>query len=156
MLFNWNKCIKVTALIYLFTCACMYCFEWYFYFILFSIFTFFVLYLPYHKIESKKPPVFDVPLKPLTVDEGKKLTLRCHVCGSAPLKVQWMKDRKDLISAGSTKISFSDGTACLEISQASVHDDGDYLCKATNEAGSDFCKARVTVKGKGVNYCFSQ
>lgn len=92
--------------------------------------------------------MFDVPLKPVTVDEGDKLSLRCHVCGSAPLKIQWMKDRKDLTSAGSTRISFSDGTACLEISSASRHDAGDYLCKATNEAGSEFCKARVTVKGE--------
>lgn len=99
--------------------------------------------------EAKKPPVFDVPLKALTVDEGDKLSLRCHVCGSAPLKVAWMKDRKDLTAAGSTRISFSDGTACLEISAASRHDAGDYLCKATNDAGSEFCKAKVTVKGTG-------
>lgn len=98
--------------------------------------------------EAKKPPVFDVPLKPLTVDEGEKLSLKCHVCGSAPLKVQWMKDRKELSSAGSIKLSFSDGTASLEISSASKHDAGDYLCKATNDAGTEFCKAKVTVKGK--------
>nr|XP_019960350.1 PREDICTED: titin-like [Paralichthys olivaceus] len=98
--------------------------------------------------EAKKPPVFDVSLKPATVDEGEKLSLRCHVCGSPPLKIQWMKDRKDLMSAGSTRISFSDGTACLEISAASRHDAGDYLCKASNEAGSEFCKAKVTVKEK--------
>jgi len=92
--------------------------------------------------------VFDVPLKPVTVEEGEKLSLRCHVCGSPPLKIQWMKDRKELASAGSTRISFSDGMACLEISPTSRHDAGDYLCKATNDAGSEFCKAKVTVKGK--------
>uniref|UniRef100_A0A0S7EPU5 non-specific serine/threonine protein kinase n=2 Tax=Poeciliopsis prolifica TaxID=188132 RepID=A0A0S7EPU5_9TELE len=99
-------------------------------------------------LEAKKPPVFDVPLKPVTVDEGDKLSLRCHVCGSAPLKVQWMKDRKELSSAGSIRLGFSDGTASLEISSASKHDAGDYLCKATNEAGAEFCKAKVTVKEK--------
>lgn len=92
--------------------------------------------------------MFDVPLKPVTVDEGDKLSLRCHVCGSAPLKVQWMKDRKELSSAGSIRLSFSDGTASLEIGSASKHDAGDYLCKATNEAGAEFCKAKVTVKGR--------
>ena len=97
--------------------------------------------------EAKKPPVFDVPLKPATVDEGDKLSLKCHVRGSAPLKIQWMKDRKELVSSGSTKIPFSDGTACLEISSASKQDAGDYLCKATNDSGSEFCKAKVTVKG---------
>lgn len=98
--------------------------------------------------EAKKPPVFDVPLKPVSVDEGDKLTLRCHICGTPPLKIQWMKDRRELTSVGSTRISFSDGTACLEISPASKHDAGDYLCKATNDAGNEFCKAKVTVKGK--------
>lgn len=98
--------------------------------------------------EAKKPPVFDVPLKPLTVDEGDKVSLKCHVCGSAPLTVQWMKDRKELVSAGNTRISFTDGTACLEISPASRTDAGDYLCRATNGAGSEFCKAKVTVRRK--------
>lgn len=97
--------------------------------------------------EARKPPVFDVPLKPLTVNEDDKLSLRCHVRGSTPLKIQWMKDRKELTSVGSTRISFSDGTASVEISAASKHDAGDYLCKATNQAGSEFCKAKVTVKG---------
>lgn len=83
----------------------------------------------------------------MTVDEGDKLSLKCHVCGSAPLKILWMKDRKELSSAGSTRISFSDGTASLEISLTSRHDAGDYLCKASNDAGSEFCKAKVTVKG---------
>lgn len=92
--------------------------------------------------------MFDVPLKPLTVDEGEKMSLRCHVCGSAPLTIQWMKDRKELTSGGNTRISFSDGTACLEISPASRKDAGDYLCKATNEAGSEFCKAKVAVTRK--------
>lgn len=91
--------------------------------------------------------MFDVPLKPVIADEGDKLSLRCHVRGSTPLKIQWMKDRKELTSAGSTKISFSEGTASLEISAVSKHDAGDYLCKATNQAGSEFCKAKVTVKG---------
>uniref|UniRef100_A0A668VHV1 Ig-like domain-containing protein n=1 Tax=Oreochromis aureus TaxID=47969 RepID=A0A668VHV1_OREAU len=99
-------------------------------------------------VTAKKPPVFDVPLKPATVDEGEKLILRCHVCGSSPLKIQWMKDRKELTPSSSTRISFSDGTACLEISTVSKLNAGDYLCKATNEAGSEFCKAKVTVKGK--------
>lgn len=108
--------------------------------------------------EAKKPPVFDVPLKPLTVDEGEKMSLRCHVCGSAPLTIQWMKDRKELTSGGNTRISFSDGTACLEISPASIKDAGDYLCKATNDAGSEFCKAKVAVrrKNKHLNSAFNQ
>lgn len=97
--------------------------------------------------EHKKPPVFDVPLKPVTVNEGEKLSLRCHVRGSPPIKIQWMRDRKELQSSTNTKITFTDGTACLDINQTSRTDAGDYLCKATNDAGSEFCKSKVTVKG---------
>ncbi|KAA8578946.1 hypothetical protein FQN60_006038, partial [Etheostoma spectabile] len=60
-----------------------------------------------------------------------------------------MKDRRELKSSGNTKITFVGGTACLEISPVSKSDGGDYLCKASNASGSDFCKARVTVKDKG-------
>lgn len=94
-----------------------------------------------------KPPVFDVPLKALTVDEGDKMNLTCHVCGSPPLNIQWMKDRKELTPSADTKVSFGDGTANLEISKVTKAHAGDYHCKASNNAGSEFCKAKVTVKG---------
>ncbi|XP_078142269.1 titin-like [Centroberyx gerrardi] len=99
--------------------------------------------------ETGMAPKFDIPLNPVTVSEGEKLSLRCHICGSPPLTIQWMKDRRELKSSGNTRITFVDGTACLEVSQASKSDAGDYLCKASNATGSDFCKSRVTVKDKG-------
>lgn len=92
-------------------------------------------------------PKFEVPLNPVTVNEGDKLNLKCHVGGSPPLNIYWMKDRRELKSSGSTRITFVDGVASLEISQASKTDAGDYLCKASNAAGSEFCKSRVTVRG---------
>uniref|UniRef100_A0A3B3YTQ6 Ig-like domain-containing protein n=1 Tax=Poecilia mexicana TaxID=48701 RepID=A0A3B3YTQ6_9TELE len=95
-----------------------------------------------------RKPSFVRTFEPTSAAVNDPLKLECHVCGSAPLKVQWMKDRKELSSAGSIRLGFSDGTASLEISSASKHDAGDYLCKATNEAGAEFCKAKVTVKGK--------
>ena len=61
-----------------------------------------------------------------------------------------MKDRKELKSSEDTRITLVDGTARLEISQASKADAGDYLCKANNATGSEFCKSRVTVKGKPI------
>ena len=43
-----------------------------------------------------------------------------------------------------------DGKASLEISKASKAEAGDYLCKASNAEGSEFCKSKVTVKGKPI------
>ncbi|KAF7709182.1 hypothetical protein HF521_016032 [Silurus meridionalis] len=101
-----------------------------------------------HITARKVPPSFDVPLKPVTLNEGERLALSCHVRGSPPLKIQWMKDRRDLTSSATTKITFVDGIATLEMPNVSKTDAGDYLCKATNEAGSEFCKSRVTIKEK--------
>lgn len=93
------------------------------------------------------PPTFDITLKPITVNEGERLSLSCHVCGSHPLTIQWMKDRREVVSSDNSMITFEDGTATLTISKASRADAGDYLCKATNNAGSDFSKEKVTIKG---------
>lgn len=82
------------------------------------------------------------------VKQGEKLSLKCHVSGSPPMTVQWLKDRRELKSGENTKITFASGTACLEIGQVSMSDAGDYLCKASNNSGSSFCKSRVTVKGE--------
>uniref|UniRef100_A0A8C7XXI4 Titin n=1 Tax=Oryzias sinensis TaxID=183150 RepID=A0A8C7XXI4_9TELE len=87
--------------------------------------------------------VFDVPLKPLTVTLGETLNLQCHVSGSPPLTIQWMKDRKELTSGENTIITFVGGTASLELRPVLETDAGDYLCKATNASGSDFCKSKL-------------
>lgn len=97
--------------------------------------------------ESTQAPKFDVPLESVTLKESEKLSLKCHVIGSPPLKVQWMKDRRELKSSRETQITFVDGSVCLEVNAVSKSEAGDYLCKASNAAGSTFCKARVTVKG---------
>lgn len=83
----------------------------------------------------------------MTVSEGEKLSLKCNISGSPPLTIQWMKDRRELKSSGNTGITFVGGTACLEVSPVSKSDAGDYLCKASNAAGTEFCKSRVTVRG---------
>lgn len=101
----------------------------------------------FHNAERKVPPSFDLTLKPVTLNEGETLSLSCHVRGSTPLKIEWMKDRRELTSSVNTKISFEDGSATLEMLNVSKTDAGDYLCKATNEVGSEFCKSRVTIKG---------
>lgn len=64
------------------------------------------------------------------------------------MAIQWLKDRRELKSSGNTRITFVGGTASLEVSSVSKTDAGDYLCKASNAAGSNFCKSRVTVKGE--------
>ncbi|RXN00522.1 Titin [Acipenser ruthenus] len=100
--------------------------------------------------ELKRPPVFDLPLKPVTVNVGESLQISCHVHGSDPIKIQWQKDKKEVKPSDKCQITFTDGTSALEINAVAKTDAGDYVCKATNEAGSESCKAKVTVKDKAV------
>lgn len=66
-----------------------------------------------------------------------------------------MKDRRELKSSSETHLTFVDGNACLEVKAASKMEAGDYLCKASNAAGSTFCKSRVSVKGSPASCLYS-
>uniref|UniRef100_A0A4W6E3L0 Ig-like domain-containing protein n=1 Tax=Lates calcarifer TaxID=8187 RepID=A0A4W6E3L0_LATCA len=80
----------------------------------------FILFFP----ERKNPPVFTKkPSEHIEDMEGKLVKMEGRVSGSQPMSVSWFKDNKEIYT-------------CLEISQASRHDAGDYLCKATNDAGT--------------------
>lgn len=91
--------------------------------------------------------MFDQPLKPVTIDEGKILQLSCHVQGSQPIKIQWLKAGKELRSSDKCRSSFANGTALLEVQAVTKMDSGEYVCKASNVAGSDTCKSKVAIKG---------
>uniref|UniRef100_A0A3B1J4R1 Ig-like domain-containing protein n=1 Tax=Astyanax mexicanus TaxID=7994 RepID=A0A3B1J4R1_ASTMX len=99
------------------------------------------------QVTQQNPPTFITTLTPTAVGEGERLSLSCNVTGSPPLNIQWMKDRREVTSSATTKITFTDGAASLVIDKASKTDAGDYLCKASNSAGSTFSKTKVTIKG---------
>lgn len=97
--------------------------------------------------EPKKPPVFDQHLTPVTVSEGEFVQLSCHVRGSEPIRIQWLKAGREVKPSDRCSFSFANGTAVLELKDVVIADSGDYVCKASNVAGSDTSKAKVTVKG---------
>ncbi|XP_074925906.1 titin-like [Chelonoidis abingdonii] len=98
--------------------------------------------------EPKKPPVFDQPLRPVTIAEGDILQLSCHVQGSQPIRIQWLKAGREIKASDKCNFSFANGTALLELTAVTKTDAGEYVCKAINVAGSDSCKSKVTVKEK--------
>lgn len=83
----------------------------------------------------------------MTITEGELLQLKCHVHGSEPINVQWFKDRKEIKPSEKLNMTFIDGTATVEIKTVAKTDSGDFLCKATNEAGTDNSKAKLTIQG---------
>lgn len=78
---------------------------------------------------------------------GDSIELECHMTGSAPIKVTWSKDHKDIRSGGNYKISCVENTAQLTILKADKADTGKYFCHASNDMGKDSCSTDITVKG---------
>lgn len=97
--------------------------------------------------EPRYPPIFDRKLSPQEVIVGDSIELECHMTGSAPMKVTWSKDHKDIRTGGNYKISFVENTPHLTILKADKGDTGKYFCHASNDMGKDSCSADITVKG---------
>lgn len=58
-----------------------------------------------------------------------------------------MKAGREIKPSDRCSFSFASGTAVLELKETVKADSGDYVCKASNVAGSDTSKCKVTVKG---------
>uniref|UniRef100_A0A8C2U641 Ig-like domain-containing protein n=1 Tax=Coturnix japonica TaxID=93934 RepID=A0A8C2U641_COTJA len=93
------------------------------------------------------PPVFDQPLQPAATQEGDTLQLSCHVQGSEPIRIQWLKAGREIRASERCNFSFANGVALLELTAVTKTDSGEYVCKASNVAGTDTCRSKVTVKG---------
>lgn len=108
-----------------------------------------LIFLPFchGPAEPRYPPVFDRKLSPQEVTVGDSIELECHMTGSAPIKVTWSKDHKDIRSGGNYKISCVDNTPHLTILKADKADTGRYFCHASNDMGKDSCSSDITVKG---------
>lgn len=91
--------------------------------------------------------MFDHHLTPVTTSEGEFVQLTCHVQGSEPIRIQWLKAGREIKPSDKCSFSFSNGTAVLELKDVVKADSGDYVCKASNVAGSDTSKSKVTIKG---------
>uniref|UniRef100_G3UK67 Titin n=1 Tax=Loxodonta africana TaxID=9785 RepID=G3UK67_LOXAF len=98
--------------------------------------------------EPKKPPVFDQHLTSVTASEGEFVQLTCHVQGSEPIRIQWLKAGREIKPSDKCIFSFANRTAVLELKDVAKADSGDYVCKASNVAGSDTSKAKVAIKDK--------
>lgn len=78
---------------------------------------------------------------------GDSIELECHMTGSAPIKVTWSKDHKDIRTGGNYKIGCVENTPHLTILKADKADTGKYFCHASNDMGKDSCSSDITVKG---------
>jgi len=78
-------------------------------------------------IASLQAPAFATALADMSPSEGGTVTATATASGTAPITYQWFKDGVALTGATS---------ATLSLSNASLADEGFYLCRATNTAGT--------------------
>lgn len=97
------------------------------------------------------PPFFD--LKPVSVDLalGASGSFKCHVTGTAPIKITWAKDNREIRPGGNYKMTLVENTATLTVLKVGKGDAGQYTCYASNTAGKDSCSAHLSVQGTCLN-----
>ncbi|XGW29138.1 hypothetical protein V3C99_008720 [Haemonchus contortus] len=94
---------------------------------------------------STEPPNFASKLKDVTVDHGEPVTLSCEVEGTPSPLIEWLHNG-ERVTDPRLATSFSGGKATLTISEAGADDVGEYVCRASNSAGQESCRANVTVR----------
>uniref|UniRef100_A0A8C2NTA8 Ig-like domain-containing protein n=1 Tax=Capra hircus TaxID=9925 RepID=A0A8C2NTA8_CAPHI len=97
-------------------------------------------------LEHEVPPFFD--LKPVSVDLalGESGSFKCHVTGTAPIKITWAKDNREIRPGGNYKMTLVENTATLTVLKIGKGDAGQYTCYASNVAGKDSCSAHLGVQ----------
>uniref|UniRef100_A0A8C0VRM8 Ig-like domain-containing protein n=1 Tax=Cyanistes caeruleus TaxID=156563 RepID=A0A8C0VRM8_CYACU len=76
------------------------------------------------------PPFFDV--KPVSIDValGESATFKCHVTGSAPMRITWTRDNREIRPGGNYKMTLVENTASLTVLKVGKGDAGLYTCTA--------------------------
>lgn len=101
--------------------------------------------------ESTRPPVFKSPLKDqLNLQEGgfAHFEARLEPVGDSTLRVEWFKDGQPVHASSRITSFFNFGYVALTIKQVTIHDIGNYTCRATNALGQATTSANITVVSK--------
>lgn len=100
--------------------------------------------------EHLQPPFFDV--KPVSIDValGESATFKCHMTGSAPMRITWTRDNREIRPGGNYKMTLVENTASLTVLKVGKGDAGLYTCTASNSVGKDACAAQLAVQGIAV------
>ncbi|XP_059576117.1 titin-like, partial [Alligator mississippiensis] len=96
--------------------------------------------------EHLRPPFFDVKPVPIDVALGASGSFKCHITGSAPMKVTWAKENREIRPGGNYKITLVESTASLTVLKVGKGDAGLYTCTASNSVGKDSCAAQLSVQ----------
>ena len=91
-------------------------------------------------------PRFTIELENFNGIENEKVEFKVSVIGSPAPEIAWFKDGFEIFSSRRTKILTENGSSSLIFYQASLTDEGEIKCSATNRAGYSFTKANLKVE----------
>lgn len=91
-------------------------------------------------------PAFLEELSDLYAVENDKVEFRVKVTGHPPAQLSWFKDGFEIFSSRRTKIVSDNNSSVLQFYQASLTDEGEIKCTATNRAGYVMTKAKLIIE----------
>lgn len=91
-------------------------------------------------------PRFTIELEDTNGIENEKVEFKVSVIGSPTSQIAWFKDGFEIFSSRRTKIITDNDTSTLVFYQASLTDEGEIKCTATNRAGYAFTRANLTIE----------
>ena len=90
-----------------------------------------------------------ISLNLLLLFEGEELLLQCEVSGDPDPRMAWRRNGSEVsIDEDEVFTSYRDGVARLRLRDVQPQHAGEYVCVASNDAGTVQCSSRVTVKGE--------
>lgn len=99
-------------------------------------------------MEPIKPSI-QMPLKDLSIFEGKRVRLDCIIVGQPEPEVIWYKDGKPVKESTDFQLLFQGDRCSLIIQEAFAEDAGHYKVIALNSAGEASSQCRLTVTPVG-------
>lgn len=91
-------------------------------------------------------PRFTIELEDFNGIENEKVEFKVSVIGSPAPQIGWFKDGFEIFSSRRTKIVTENDSSTLIFYQASLTDEGEIKCSATNRAGYAFTKANLAIE----------
>lgn len=98
--------------------------------------------------KTKEAPIIVKPLTPTVCKIGDSVKLETVITGFPAPSLKWFHNGKHLKSSGGVKISEKENIYTLSIEKVSNANDGEYMVKADNPAGSVQTSANLCVQGK--------
>ena len=98
-------------------------------------------------VEELTEPCFILKLQDEQVSEGESVKLKAKATGMPKPEFVWFKDEKRLSFSDRVKTYEENGVIVLEITEAELEDEGDYICIAKNDVGEVESFAELLVDG---------